>query len=79
MLLLSAEFYQIFFFLNYFSNTIRVSNSLDPDQDQRCVGRDLDPNCLQRLSAYMGLDGRKPVFEGLLTTKAQTSLRIWAV
>ena len=28
---------------------------------------------------YLGLDERKPVFEGLLTTKAQTSLRIRAV
>ena len=27
-----------------------MSNSLDPDQDQRYVGPDLDPNCLQRLS-----------------------------
>ena len=25
---------------------------------------------------YMGLDGRKPVFSGLRTTKTQTSLRI---
>ena len=29
----------------------RVSNSLDPDQAQHLVGPDLDPNCLQRLSA----------------------------
>ena len=34
-----------------FRNTIRVSNSLDPDQDQHIVGPDLGPNCLQRLSA----------------------------
>ena len=34
-----------------FRNTIRVSNSLDPDQDRRNVGPDLDPNCLKRLSA----------------------------
>ena len=35
----------------YFRNTIRVSNSLDPDQ-ARCFGwPDLFPNCLQRLSA----------------------------
>ena len=33
------------------SRTIRVSNSLDPDQDRRYVGPDLGPNCLQRLSA----------------------------
>ena len=32
-------------------NTIRVSNSLDPDQAQQNVGPDLGPNCLQRLSA----------------------------
>ena len=29
-------------------NTIRVSNGLDPDQDQHFVGPDLGPNCLQR-------------------------------
>ena len=34
-----------------FRNTIRVSNSLDPDQARHFVGPDLDPNCLQRLSA----------------------------
>ena len=34
-----------------FRNTIRVSNSLDPDQAQHFVGPDLGPNCLQRLSA----------------------------
>ena len=27
-----------------------MSNGWDPDQDQRSVGPDLDPNCLQRLS-----------------------------
>ena len=32
-------------------NTIRVSNNLDKDQAQRFVEPDLDPNCLQRLSA----------------------------
>ena len=32
-------------------NTIRVSNGLDLDQDRHCVGPDLGPNCLQRLSA----------------------------
>ena len=35
----------------FFRNTIRVSNSLDPDQAQHFVGPDLGPNCLQRLSA----------------------------
>ena len=31
---------------NSFINTIRVSNSLDPDQAQLSVGPDLGPNCL---------------------------------
>ena len=34
----------------YFRNTIRVPNSLDPDQARRFVGPDLGPNCLQRQS-----------------------------
>ena len=34
-----------------FRNTIRMSNSLDPDQARLFVGPDLGPNCLQRLSA----------------------------
>ena len=33
------------------SDTIRVSNSLDPDHDQRSVCPDLGPKCLQSLSA----------------------------
>ena len=32
-------------------NTIRVSNILDPDQDQHSVGPDLAPTCMQMLSA----------------------------
>ena len=42
----SADIFQIFSF-----NTIRVSNGLDPDQGQHCVGPDLGLNCLQRSSA----------------------------
>ena len=34
-----------------FFNTIRVSNSLDPDQTRQNVGPDLGPNCLYRSSA----------------------------
>ena len=34
-----------------FRNTIRVSNGLDPDEDQYSVSPDLEPQCLQRLSA----------------------------
>ena len=37
-----------------------MSNSLDPDQGRRCVGPDLGPNCLPRLSADdTGLDKDK--------------------
>ena len=41
-------FSEVNLFLNSFRNTIRVSNSLDPDQDRQNVGPDLDPDCLQR-------------------------------
>ena len=52
LLLSSADFFSKSTFpRNYFSNTIRVANSLDPDQDRQKVGPDLGPNCLQRLSA----------------------------
>ena len=34
-----------------------MSNVLDPDQDQRSVGPDLGPNCLQTLSA----DNKSPL------------------
>ena len=44
-------FSKLFFSKISFRNTIRVSNSLDPDQDGRSVGPDLDSICLQRLSA----------------------------
>ena len=33
---------------NSLRNTIRVSNSLNPDQAQHFVGLDLEPDCLQR-------------------------------
>ena len=47
LLLSSADLFQI----NFFKNTFRVSNGLDPDQDRRSVGPDLGPNSLQMLSA----------------------------
>ena len=52
MLLLSSAYFclKLTFSANYFRNTIRVSNSLGPDQDRHFVGPDLEPNCLQRLS-----------------------------
>ena len=58
VLSLSVDFFQkkfffkiIFFFKNCLRNTIRESNSFDPDQDRHYVKPDLGPNCLQRLSA----------------------------
>ena len=48
----SVDFFKIIFFINSFRNTIRVSNSIEPDQARHNVGPDLDPNCLQRLTAY---------------------------
>ena len=52
MLFLSSEFSKIKMFSNIaFRNTIRVSNSLAPDQDLQNVGPDLGPNCMQSLSA----------------------------
>ena len=51
LFLLSADC--LFFLQNHhfrikIGNTIRVSDSLDPDQARRFVGPDLGPNCLQR-------------------------------
>ena len=52
MLFLFADFFsKSSFSKNSFRNTIRVSNSLDPDQARNFVGPDLGPSCLQRLSA----------------------------
>ena len=45
--LLSADFFS----KNSFRNTIKVSNSLDPDQAQHGVRLDLGLNYLQKLSA----------------------------
>ena len=51
LFLSSADFCsKLTFSTNIFKNTLRVSNSLDPDQDRHSVGPDLGPNCLQRLS-----------------------------
>ena len=45
-------FFKIIFFMKYSCrNTIRVSNSMAPDQAQHIVGPDLGPNCLHKLSA----------------------------
>ena len=47
-----------FFRKNSFRNTIRVSDSLDPDQARRFVGPGLGPNCLQFGYQQMALGGR---------------------
>ena len=45
LLLSSADFFSKLTFPKYtFRNTIRVSNDLDPNQDQQFVGPDLGPN-----------------------------------
>ena len=44
-------FWKVTFSKKPFKSTIRASNSLDPDQARYFVDPDLDPNCLQRLSA----------------------------
>ena len=44
------QFFKMNFFKIPFRNPIRVSNSLDLDQDRHFVGPDLGPNCLQRVS-----------------------------
>ena len=51
LLLMSADCFSFFSSKNSFWNSIRVSNSLDPDQYQHFVGPGLSPNSLQRLSA----------------------------
>ena len=52
LLLSSADFHsKLNFSKDYFWNTIRVSNDLDPDQDQPSMGPDLGPTCLEWLSA----------------------------
>ena len=43
--------FHIFFSKNSFHNTIRVSNTFDPDQVRHFVESDLDPNCSLTLSA----------------------------
>ena len=49
---LSSDFFsKSFFSKTSFRNTIRMSNSLDPDQAPHFVGPDLGPNCLEKLSA----------------------------
>ena len=43
-------------------NTIKMSNSLDPDQARRIVGPDQGPNCLPKLSAMTLVDKEINIF-----------------
>ena len=51
LLMSSANFFSKLTFQKILSGTLSVLNSSDPDQDRHFVGPDLDPNCLQSLSA----------------------------
>ena len=51
-------FFKINFFKKFFQEH-RVSNGLNLDQDRHFVGRDLGPNCLQRLSADVKIAASK--------------------
>ena len=64
------------FLKNYFRNTIRNLNSLDPDQAWHFVRPDLGPNCSQRLSAddtYIG--GKELTGQQELHKRLQSSLK----
>ena len=55
---------------NSFRNTIRMSNSLDPDQAQWSVKPYLGPNCLQKLS----VDDTQTVAGKQLSTNKQFTM-----
>ena len=59
MLLLSSAYFFKKNLSGLIKNTIRVSNSLDPDQDLHYVGPDLGPNCFPRISADGEATGSK--------------------
>ena len=61
--------YFTFWMLDFF-NTIRVSNSLDPDQAKHFVGPYLDPNCLQRQQ-------KSPLASKELNTKQLVDTTFW--
>ena len=62
------DFLKLTFSKKSFWNTIRVSNSLDPDQARQHVGPDLGTNCLQRLSA----DDKSPLAGKELKERSRT-------
>ena len=64
-----------------FFNTIRVSNSLDPDQALHFVLPDLGPKCLQRLSAddNLALAGKELNTKQLLDTTFWLKPRLMSI
>ena len=56
-----CHFFQNNFLTVSFRNTIRVSNSLDPDQVRQNAGPVLGPTCLQRFSISADNNGRQRV------------------
>ena len=78
-------FSKIIFFIEFFHrDTIIVSNGLNPDQDPRKVGPDLDPNCLQRLSADdkespLVWKERTKTISGLMAAKGTQSISIISI
>ncbi|KAH3726230.1 hypothetical protein DPMN_052088 [Dreissena polymorpha] len=64
--MLSAEFLKLAFSSKFSKNTIRIANSLDPDETPRSVVSHLDPNCLQRPSKF-----------GSSTERAKGELHPW--
>ena len=58
----SCLIFLCYFFQNHLfreKNSGIESNSFDPDQARQNVGPDLDPNCLQKLSADATLVGKE--------------------
>ena len=65
----SADFSsKLTFSKDYFLNTIRVSNGLNPDQDQSSMGPDLGPTCLERLSVAASKESVKDIDFWLATS-----------
>ena len=56
--------------------TVRVANSLDPDQARHYVGPDLSPNCLRCLSAD---DASRHRFRTVLSDNLHAILKLHLV
>ena len=69
-------FFKLTFSKNSSRNTIRVSNTLDPDQDRHTVGPVLGLNCLQRLSAEDNSCQYEPVFDPRVCDTESTIITI---